>query len=42
MGLTALRYTGARRRGAPDYPWNPNGSQNAIAGICNPQGNVLG
>ena len=24
------------------YPWNPNGSQNAIAGICNKQGNVLG
>ncbi len=27
---------------ASAYPWNPNGSQNAIAGICNPQGNVLG
>lgn len=27
---------------ASTYPWNPNGSQNAIAGICNPQGNVLG
>ncbi len=26
----------------PDPPWNPNGAARAIAGICNPQGNVLG
>ncbi|MBM4457342.1 MAG: phosphoribosylformylglycinamidine synthase I [Chloroflexi bacterium] len=40
-GLAALRYTGPA--GAPAaYPWNPNGSQNDIAGVCNPQGNVLG
>ncbi len=26
----------------PDYPWNPNGSLDHIAGICNPRGNVLG
>jgi len=25
-----------------DYPWNPNGSLNNIAGICNPAGNVFG
>jgi phosphoribosylformylglycinamidine synthase len=25
-----------------DYPYNPNGSAGDIAGICNPQGNVLG
>ena len=24
------------------YPWNPNGSLQGIAGLCNPQGNVLG
>jgi len=24
------------------YPWNPNGSIDNIAGICNPDGNVLG
>ena len=24
------------------YPWNPNGSENNVAGICNPQGNVFG
>ncbi len=26
----------------PEYPWNPNGSIKDIAGICNPEGNVLG
>ncbi len=26
----------------PEYPWNPNGSIENIAGICNPKGNVLG
>jgi len=24
------------------YPWNPNGSLQDIAGMCNPQGNVMG
>ncbi|VVB67693.1 Phosphoribosylformylglycinamidine synthase subunit PurQ [Candidatus Norongarragalina meridionalis] len=24
-----------------EYPWNPNGSLSDIAGICNPEGNVL-
>ncbi len=27
---------------AGEYPFNPNGSIHDIAGICNPQGNVLG
>ena len=45
-GLVALRYVGAcvaqgDRRPA-GYPWNPNGSQADIAGICNPAGTVLG
>lgn len=41
QGLVALRYVG--EDGAPaSYPANPNGSLDAIAGICNPQGNVLG
>ncbi len=26
----------------PEYPWNPNGSLDNIAGICNPEGTVLG
>ncbi len=40
-GQIVFRYTtpnGTR----PGYPWNPNGSLDDIAGICNPQGNVLG
>lgn len=39
----ALTYTdpdGSSANGA--YPLNPNGSNHDIAGICNPQGNVLG
>lgn len=24
------------------YPWNPNGSFQNVAGVCNPEGNVLG
>src|SRR5262245_38988564 len=40
-GQVALRYV-APDGGTPSYPDNPNGSDDAIAGICNPQGNVLG
>ena len=40
-GLVALRYTDPDG-GSASYPWNPNGSQSAIAGICNPAGNILG
>ena len=40
-GQIALRYIAARG-GPPGYPDNPNGSVDAIAGICNPAGNVLG
>lgn len=29
-------------KGKTAYPWNPNGSQSDIAGICNPAGNVMG
>jgi phosphoribosylformylglycinamidine synthase len=42
-GQVALTY--ARPDGSPaaaGYPENPNGSIHDIAGICNPQGNVLG
>ena len=47
-GLVALRYSQgpeAAESSATDevqYPWNPNGSQNAIAGICNRRGTILG
>ena len=40
-GQVALRYA-APDGGAASYPANPNGSDDAIAGVCNPQGNVLG
>lgn len=47
-GLVALRYgwqaeaAEATATNNVAYPWNPNGSQNAIAGICNPGGTILG
>lgn len=40
-GQVALRYVAAAG-GPADYPANPNGSDDAIAGVCNPAGNVLG
>jgi phosphoribosylformylglycinamidine synthase len=40
-GLVALRYVGTDSDTAA-YPANPNGSLGDIAGLCNPQGNVLG
>jgi phosphoribosylformylglycinamidine synthase len=39
--LVALRYT-APGDHSPDYPWNPNGSQAHIAGVCNSTGAILG
>jgi phosphoribosylformylglycinamidine synthase II/phosphoribosylformylglycinamidine synthase I len=40
-GLIALTYVDAS--GSPaGYPFNPNGSQRNVAGLCNPAGNVLG
>ena len=40
IALTYIYPNGAPANG--DYPANPNGSILDIAGICNPQGNVLG
>ncbi len=40
-GLIAFRYVGPLDE-LDGYPWNPNGSQDNIAGICNPEGNILG
>ena len=40
-GQIALRYVAADG-GQASYPANPNGSDGAIAGICNERGNVLG
>jgi len=36
-----FRYVGESGNKA-EYPWNPNGSESDIAGICNPAGNVMG
>ncbi len=41
QGQIALRYV-APDGGDVTYPANPNGSVGNIAGLCNPQGNVLG
>lgn len=37
----ALRYVGPNDQ-SPEYPYNPNGSDNAIAGLCDPTGRVFG
>ena len=41
-GYAALRYADAYGRPAVDYPDNPNGSANSIAGLCNASGTVFG
>ncbi len=38
----AFSYTTAEDSKAINYPFNPNGSQQHIAGLCNEKGNVLG
>ena len=42
-GLAPLRYSGPDGRAATmDYPANPNGSQAAVAGLCDPSGRIFG
>jgi phosphoribosylformylglycinamidine synthase len=41
-GLVSLRYCDAQDRPAGSFPLNPNGSENAIAGVCDPSGRILG
>ena len=41
-GLAALRYITEDDLPAYEFPANPNGSIDAIAGLCNPAGNVFG
>ncbi|MFP4356136.1 MAG: phosphoribosylformylglycinamidine synthase I [Phycisphaerae bacterium] len=38
----ALRYTDAAGSATQQYPSNPNGSIDAIAGICDPTGRIMG
>jgi phosphoribosylformylglycinamidine synthase len=40
-GQIVFRYVNERGQAA-GYPWNPNGSHGDAAGVCNPEGNVLG
>jgi len=40
-GLVVLEYTDAQGR-RKAYPWNPNGSTENIAGVCDPSGRVFG
>ncbi len=40
IALVYVRPDGSKANGL--YPFNPNGSKMDIAGICNPEGNVLG
>jgi phosphoribosylformylglycinamidine synthase len=41
-GQVALRYTNPDRSRPADYPYNPNGSLEDIAGVCDPTGRVFG
>ncbi|MEF8823852.1 MAG: phosphoribosylformylglycinamidine synthase subunit PurQ [Desulfohalobiaceae bacterium] len=41
-GLIALRYTDAEGRAASQYPANPNGSPEGIAGLSDPSGRIFG
>ena len=40
--LVVFRYVDESGQPTQTYPQNPNGSQNAIAGICDPTGRILG
>jgi phosphoribosylformylglycinamidine synthase len=40
--MAALRYVQPDGSAAGGFPYNPNGSEGDIAGLCNPRGNVLG
>ena len=41
-GASAVRYVNADGTPAAEFPANPNGSLNSIAGICDPTGRVFG
>ena len=40
--LVVFRYIDDKRNPTQNYPQNPNGSVNAIAGVCDPTGRILG
>jgi len=37
-----FQYTDPDGSDDPAYPWSPNGAPHAIAGVCNPEGTVMG
>lgn len=41
-GHVVLRYADAQSNVAAGYPWNPNGSEGNVAGVCNATGTVFG
>ena len=41
-GLIVFRYVGPDGASDAEYPWNPNGSYDDIAGICDPTGRIFG
>ena len=41
-GQIVFRYTDPSGRPAPGYPWNPNGSVDDIAALCDPTGRIVG
>ena len=41
-GLIVVRYVGPDGARGAGYPWNPNGSLEDIAGICDPTGRIFG
>ena len=41
-GLVVFRYVDEKGDHTQQYPENPNGSLNAIAGVCDPTGRILG
>jgi len=40
--LTVVKYAGSDLQPTMEYPDNPNGSQSAIAGVCDPTGRLFG
>jgi phosphoribosylformylglycinamidine synthase len=38
----AARYVGPDGEPAREWPWNPNGSPGAVAGVCDPSGRLFG
>lgn len=40
--LVVARYLGAASKPTEEWPWNPNGSAGAVAGICDPTGRLFG